>query len=246
MEQNNKTTKNIRLIVGATGYYIQWVTEFCKHAFNLLGLEDENNTYCYRITVITDKSDKKYSDLEASLLYIKNNKDKYHLDDIRITNCPAFPWPVITLYKPFLCEQYIEDDDDIVYCGNVNIEMQPNNGSWYKNDKVNVSWHHKHPEPYYNSRPYYIQGGFVCAEREIMRNFCTEWQSKINWHINSQHEVPDWHDETCLNELFNERRSAFNPNFILYVDSEDSERMTGQFAKLKLEGKRDSTFKTNW
>lgn len=245
MDQNKKTEKNVRLIVGATGYYIQWLPEFCKHAFNLFGAEDENTVYRYRITAVADLTDKKYKELKDSLADIANSEE-YHIDEIKTAACPDFPWPVITLYKPFLCEKNIEADDDIVYCGNVNIEMWPNDGSWYDDGKINVSWHHKHPRPYGNRRPYYIQGGFVCGRRETMRRFCDKWQAKINWHINSQNEVPKWHDETCLNELFRQDRDMFNPSFILYTGEADAESMPGQFAKLNLENKRDNTFKSNW
>lgn len=241
-----KQVKNVRFVVSATGYYIKWAVKFCENAFNLFGPEDGGNIYNYSITLITDTSSPLYIKAKDKLVGVINNPGEYHVSDIKVVSCPDFPWPVMTLYKPYLCQKYIEDGDDIVFCGNINIEMQPNDGKWYDDNKVNVSWHHKHPEPYFNSRPYYIQGGFICARADIMRGFCREWQAKINYRVNHGHSIPDWHDETVLNELFAERRNQFNPHFILCTSEADREAMEGQFALLNLEGKIDKSFKDNW
>lgn len=241
-----KNIKNVKLVVGATGYYIKWASMFCEYAHNLFGTEDENNIYKYNIVIITDMSHSLYNKTKEELVRILDDKNTCCIEDIKLVNCPDFPWPVITLYKPFLCAKYIEDTDDIVWCGNINIKMQENDRSWYDDTKVNISWHHKHPGPDFNSKPYYVQGGFVCGAREIMRGFCTEWQAMINGFINRDRIVPEWHDETVLNLLFNENRNQFNPNFILMTDEQDREAMPGQFALLNMTGKIDNVFKENW
>lgn len=241
-----KGVKNVRFVVSATGYYIKWTVKFCENAFNLFGAEDDNNIYNYNVTLITDMSSPLYGKIKDELIDIVNNGGKYHINDINVVSCPDFPWPVMTLYKPYLCQKYIENSDDIVWCGNINIEIQPNDGKWYDDNKVNVSWHHKHPGPYFNSRPYYIQGGFICARADIMKGFCREWQSKINYCVNHEHLIPEWHDETVLNELFTERKNQFSPHFILCTDDPNREAMEGQFALLNLHGKIDKSFKDNW
>lgn len=240
----DKEIKRVRLVVSATGYYIKWVVKFCETAHNLFGVESDSYIYKYYISIITDKSDKKYISIKKELERIVSDKNTYHIEEIDVRSCPPFPWPVMTLYKPFLCSLYVDEKDNIVWCGNVNIEFKPNITNWYDDNKVNVSWHHSHPAPYFNTRPYYIQGGFVCARADIMEGLCREWQSKINWFVNMKREIPEWHDETALNILFNENISSFNPSFILYTKTSD--KMDGQFALLNLDGKQDNVFKRNW
>lgn len=241
--ENQEDKKIVHFVVSATGYYLKWVNDFLKHCHNMLG----NDNYTYRITLICDKCSNEWKTVREEIVNTINNT-YYNILECEVVSCPDFPWPVITLYKPYLCKKYIKDDDSVVWCGNINIEMEENDGSWYSDNKINISWHHKHPEPYFNTKPYYVQGGFVCGEKNIMKWFLGKWQSIINYCINNKHIVPEWHDETCLNLLFKNNKELFNPNFIFWCEEKYGGlgRIDGAFAKLNLDGKVDDTFKSNW
>lgn len=243
-------TYNVHFIISATNYYLQDIDVMCKSIHNLLS-DDEISNYNYYITLITNKDnellEQKINIFNTEIL---NNYNKYKIESIDIEFCPDFPWPVMTLYKPWLCNKYInEEKDDFVWCGNCNLEFESNDkNNWFNKYKINVSWHHKHPAPYYNDRPYYIQGGFVLADAALMKKLCEVWQAEINYHINHEYKVPQFHDETILNVLYNNEnmKELFNPNFIFYVDIEEDNRMKGSFAKILYKNKHDNMFKRNY
>lgn len=246
--QTNIQTKNVHLVISATDYYLQDIDTMCKSVHNLLS-DDEQTKYNYYITLITNEDNELLSEkLNILNNEILSNYNKYKIESIEIKFCPNFPWPVITLYKPWLCNKYINmEKDDYVWCGNCNLEFEHNEKTkWFNKDKINVSWHHKHPAPYYNERPYYVQGGFVLANTSLMKELCKLWQAEINYYINKEYKVPQFHDETVLNAVFNNMKEMFNPNFIFYVDTESDNRMEGSFCKILFKNKRDETFKHNY
>lgn len=99
-----------------------------------------------------------------------------------------------------------------------------------------------------NNNPYYIQGGFVFGPADKMLKLCETWQNRINYYINKKHKVPEWHDETALNELFNskEYHNDFRPTFIFkYQRQNPNTNMTDAFAELNLSNVKPE-FKINY
>ena len=240
-------TKNVHLIISVTDYYLQNIDRMLKSVHNLLS-DDSKYKYNYIITLITNEDNELLEEKIEVFNKILNDYNKYKIEKIDIKFCPNFPWPVMTLYKPWLCSKYINKDyDDYVWCGNCNLEFEKNDKTtWFDENKINVSWHHKHPGPYYNERPYYIQGGFIFGSVQNMKLLCDKWQSIINYYINKEHKVPDWHDETVLNEIFNANKDLFNTHFIFYCETELDNRMPGSFCKIIISNKKDNTFKFNY
>lgn len=208
--------KIVHWVVSATAHYLCTLNYSLKNLHNLL----PSSEYSFRVTVITNPDNKDLDSIRKFSDEILKDSQNYNIFEIEFKDCPDFPWPVLTLYKPFLCSKYIKKDDDFVLCGNCNISIKENDYSWFDSEKINVSWHHSHPEPYYNTKPYYIQGGFVLANKELMRNFCKIWQEQIDYQIKYEHKVPDWHDETILNMFFNhpDFKHLFKPTFKFYVN----------------------------
>lgn len=114
-----------------------------------------------------------------------------------------FPWPVITLYKPYLiytnkiegckghfyfnanclfqerCKTFdysFFDDQNLVFCSKVDRKDEP---------QINF---------------FYLQGGiFYIPESRF--NFLKVWQNNIDTFINRYKRVPEFHDETVLNTM---------------------------------------------
>lgn len=253
--------KQVKVVVSATNYYLIHILPFLQSLHYMFNYSNEGdnydeckkNEYEYKVVIITNKDNELLTDqLEFEFDEIVAQYYKYNIKEINIEYCPDFPWPVMTLYKPFLCSKYIECDnawenDDFVWCGNVNLIFEPNSVSWFNPDKINVSWHHTHAD---NNNPYYIQGGFILGSAQLMKKFCTLWQDRINYYINKKHIVPEWHDETILNELFNENdmlKNLFNPSFIFKYEKEDKSKiMPSAFCEIQLANKKDSEFKINY
>lgn len=251
--------KQVKVVVSATNYYLVHILPFLKSLHNLFNYEaDENNFgeqptvhYEYKVVIITNKDNPLLnSQLEFEFGEITAQYYKYNIKEINIEYCPDFHWPVLTLYKPFLCSKYIEtnqawENDDFVFCGNVNLQFEQNNLNWFAENKINVSWHHTHPD---NNHPYYIQGGFVFGPADKMKELCEIWQNRINYYINKEHKVPEWHDETVLNELFNseEYHEIFHPTFIFKYQGQNADIiMPDAFAELNLSNVKPE-FKINY
>lgn len=253
--------KQVKVVVSATDYYLVHILPFLKSLHNLFNYEaDENNFgeqqpvyYEFNVVILTNKDNKLLdSKLEMEFDDIVFQYYKYNIKQISIEYCPNFPWPILTLYKPFLCSKYIEINneydflaDDYVMCCNVNLQFGKNNQNWFDENKINVSWHHSHKD---NNHPYYIQGGFVFVAARKMQELCETWQNRINYYINKEHKVPEWHDETVLNELFNDEKyhNVFHPTFIFKYQGQNPETiMPDAFAELNLSNVKPE-FKINY
>lgn len=252
--------KRVKVIVSATNYYLIHILPFLKSLHYMFDYSGEPNYYdkwekdeCeYKVVIITNKDNELLTEqLEYDINKIGDDYNKYKIREINIEYCPDFPWPVMTLYKPYLCTKYIETDndfynDDFVWCGNVNLIFEPNNLSWFNPNKINVSWHHTHPD---NNNPYYIQAGFVLGSTKNMIELCNDWQRRINYYINEKHIVPEYHDETVLNILFGIQywHEKFNPSFIFKYEMQKYETiMPGAFCEIQLTNKKDNEFKVNY
>lgn len=208
--------QTVHWIVSATAHYLSTLNYSLKSLHNLL----PKDQFEFRVTIITNPDNEELERVKSNVGIILKNKETYNISEIEFIDCPPFPWPVLTLYKPFICQEYIRADDDFIFVGNCNLLIHENDFSWFDEEKINISWHHSHPEPFGNSKPYYVQGGFVFAKKELMRAFCETWQNRINFFIQYEHKIPDWHDETVLNELFNSEQfhELFKPTFKFFVD----------------------------
>lgn len=214
--------KIVHWIVGATAHYLNTLKYSLKSLHNLLPPEQ----YTFRVTIITNSDNGLLPEINNIINLILNDYEYFNILEVEYRDCPDFPWPVITLYKPFLCNKFIREDDDFVLCGNCNYLINPNDYSWFEPDKICVSWHHTHRGPYYNSRPYYIQGNFVFAPKNLMQELCNDWQDGIDHFIKFEHIVPDWHDETILNNLFNyseKYKGKFSTTFKTFADPNKKE-----------------------
>lgn len=255
-EQNPKTVK---VVVSATDYYLIHILLFLKSLHNLFNYEMyENNfgkqppvKYEYNVIILTNNDNKLFdSQLQFEFDQIVAQYYKYNIRQITIEYCPNFPWPVLTLYKPFLLSKFIDinnnwGNDDYAMCCNVNLQFEKNNQNWFDKNKINVSWHHSHAD---NNNPYYIQGGFVFGPSDKMLKLCETWQNRINYYINKEHKVPEWHDETVLNELFNseEYHNEFHPTFIFKYQGQNPDTiMPDAFAELNLSNVKPE-FKINY
>lgn len=251
--------KQVKVVVSATDYYLVHILPFLESLHNLFNYEaDEDNfgeqppvKYEFNVIVITNKDNKLLnSQLEFEFDEIVIQYYKYNIKQITIEYCPNFPWPVLTLYKPFLLSKYIDinndfNNDDYAMCCNVNLQFEKNNQNWFNENKINVSWHHTHAD---NNHPYYIQGGFVFGQAEKMKELCELWQNRINYYINHDHIVPAWHDETVLNELFNDEKyhDLFYPTFVFKYEGQDKNKiMPDAFAELNI-SKVKPEFKINY
>lgn len=193
----------VHFVLSATDSYLNYVPKLLTTINNFL----PRSQYKYAFTFLVSCSVEwcEYNVINPIRQQLQN------IEYIKFFQVPSFTWPTMTLYKPHLCLEYMDISADYVFCGNVNLVIEPNNYTWFDPNKINCTWHLRS-----NGQYYYIQGNFVLAKRELMQRLCEVWANLIDYYINVEHIVPDWHDETALNEIFNHNRYYFNPSSIIY------------------------------
>lgn len=105
-----------------------------------------------------------------------------------------YPWPVITLYKFYLMKIYkIEADYHFYFNANTIINEYQFDWSWFEGDEIKCSSHFHYEN--------YIQAGCICIPNNVFDKFCDEHIRRVNHYTQKEFKIPEWHDETILNEM---------------------------------------------
>ena len=129
--------------------------------------------------------------------------------EIRYSHANHYPWPILSMYKFHLIKDnkvagakfHFLFNANILFC-DVDFDY-----SFFKRGIVCT----QHASFDYRRKDY-VQGASISLPDEVFDVFCNEHVLRVNEYIQKLHRVPEWHDETVLNEMLIHDK-AFDFNF---------------------------------
>lgn len=168
--------------------------------------------------------------------------------EVRHTYITNYPWPVITLYKHYLCSEHkIDDADYCCYCNADTVFNKHYNytGNEFDFSKVNLTYHtisafeestiekanvqnincavcslFYHILQDNPDKPY-CQASFFFAKSDLFYSMCDEITEMVFRDVNHNFSIMRWQDESYLNcwALLNEDKCNYKQYALYYTDN---------------------------
>ena len=192
--------KSILIIYIATGYYIEQLYD--------IFLPNINNfcpQYKKHICILTNKNleNEQFKNLDSNITY-----DSHYIEFL--------PWPITTMIKHVYIYKYSLQypNYDYVCFMNANIKCLNKSQEYWNmfyddlnNYDILLCNHH---ECYFlDTENNYVQAGFFIGKYESMQNICYDI-GKIECDKLKNRNIPEWHDETIMNEFFHDINNKYN------------------------------------
>lgn len=148
------------------------------------------------------------------ILMTDDSEDIYKKANIVWNHIDHYPWPIITLYKMYLIKNHFYNATYHFYVNANALFKKETDSSKVLTDKLTCSFLQLNGKNPYNEELPYIQGGFFGGPTNIFNKMCTDIINAVNDCLNKQHSIPEYHDETLLNQWYAEHTESCS---IIYI-----------------------------